>query len=112
MFQAASRYYKEFGNLLVPKNYKTKDRLSLGSWIQTQRRVKKGILPGILTDERIKKLNSIGMIWDNLFDYSFEQSYTYAKAYYEENGDLDVLNRYVTPDGFALGQWVTNLRSS
>ena len=111
MFAAASWYREEYGNLIVPKRYKTIEGYSLGSWVDTQRRVKKGIVPGIMTEERVEKLESIGMVWDNFSDFNFEQNYRYARDYYEKHQNLDVAALYVNSDGFALGQWISNLRS-
>jgi superfamily II DNA or RNA helicase len=110
MFAAASKYYEEYGDLLVPRRYKTTEGLSLGVWTGTQRRVKNGTIPGILTEERIEKLDSIGMVWDNMSELSFESSYLYAKTYYETYGNLDVIISYETSDGFALGEWISRLR--
>ncbi|MCL2773481.1 MAG: Helicase associated domain protein [Oscillospiraceae bacterium] len=110
MFAAAKRYHDDYGNLFVPKRYKTEEGLSLGSWIETQRRVKSGSIPGIMTGERVEKLNSIGMVWQKLSDFNFERSYQYAKTYYEEHGNLDIVVDYETADGFALGEWICNMR--
>jgi superfamily II DNA or RNA helicase len=110
MWAAASRYYGEYGHLLPPKRYKTAEGFSLGSWIETQRRVKNGSVPGILTGDRIMKLNSIGMVWDRLSDVCFLNNYQYAMAFYEKHGHLDVVVSYITSDGFALGRWLCNLR--
>ena len=109
-YHAASLYAAEHGNLEVPKKYTTEEGLSLGLWLITQRRVRSGKQSGILTDSQIARLDSIGMVWDNLSDAAWEQSFEYAKAYYAEHGDLFVPARYRTPDGFALGKWITNLR--
>ena len=61
---AAKQWYQENGNLRVPKNYVTASGLTLGSWIQTQRRVYTGTVTGNLTEEKVRKLNEISMIWD------------------------------------------------
>ena len=110
MYSAAKNYFNLHGDLLVPKKCRTYDGLSLGVWIMTQRRVKNKSIPGILTDARIEKLNNIGMVWDNLAEYSWEGSYHAAKLYYEKNGTLDVPSRYKTDDGLFLGSWICNLR--
>lgn len=41
---------------------------------------------------------------------SWDIYYAHAKAYYEENGDLQVPAKYVTPDGYVLGHWISNQR--
>lgn len=63
-FQRLLHYKSEFGHVNVPVSYKTPDGLSLGCWCNTQRRIYRGNLNGILTEERIKKLNSIVFLWN------------------------------------------------
>lgn len=108
-YEVAKKYYQENGNLKVPKSYVTVDGMALGSWIQTQRKVRQHTIAGQLSPERIRKLDEIGMIW-NIRNSNFEEAYAQLKGYYEEHGDVDVKSRYVTPDGYALGKWINNLR--
>ena len=106
---AARQYYREKGNLKVPKSYLTQTGLTLGSWIQTQRRVRAGSVTGNLSEEKVRKLDEIGMVWDSK-DQSWNEALRELQAYYEEHGNLDVKARYVTEHGFRLGRWVCNLR--
>lgn len=106
---AARQYYREKGNLKVPKSYQTQTGLTLGSWIQTQRRVRAGSVTGNLSEEKVRKLDEIGMVWDSK-DQSWNEALRELQAYYEEHGNLDVKARYVTENGFRLGRWVCNLR--
>ena len=107
---AAKQWYQEKGNLRVPKNYVTASGLTLGSWIQTQRRVYTGTVTGNLTEEKVRKLNEIGMIWD-VRDHGWNEALTELQAYYKEHGNLDIRARYETADGFKLGRWICNLRT-
>lgn len=107
---AARQYYQEKGNLKVPKSYLTSTGLTLGSWIQTQRRVRAGSVTGNLSEEKVRKLDEIGMVWDSK-DQSWNEALRELQAYYEEHGNLDVKARYVTEHGFRLGRWVCNLRT-
>ena len=111
MFEHAKKYYRENGDLDVPKRYVTPDGFTLGTWINTQRMVHEGKSNGILTEERVKKLESIGMRWESVRDVAWEKNYAAAKAYYEENGNLLVNvsdNKY---HGVALGRWIAQLRT-
>ena len=110
-FSCAEQYFLEHGNLEVPRRYKTVDGYSLGNWIFTQRRVYAGEQYGSLSEERIKKLESIGMVWDSTRDLNWQRSYSAAKAYFEANGNLQVPINYVTDDGIRLGAWISNLRT-
>lgn len=107
---AARQYYREKGNLKVPKSYLTQTGLTLGSWIQTQRRVRAGSVTGNLSEEKVRKLDEIGMVWDSK-DQSWNEALRELQAYFEEHGNLDVKARYVTENGFRLGRWVCNLRT-
>ncbi len=109
-FAAAKEYADEYGDLKVPKRYKTPDGLSLGYWIGVQRAVHAGSRSGTLTPGQIERLNGIGMVWENQLESAWGHGFDHAKAYYEAFGDLLVPARYKSPDGFALGSWIYNLR--
>ena len=112
MFGYAKAYYLEQGNLDIPKRYKTKEGYSLGSWLNTQRLVYAGKIPGVLGKERIQKLEQIGMSWKNRYDLSWERYYKALCAYKHQNGNIDVPANHVTPEGLDLGKWICNLRQA
>ena len=107
---AAKQWYLQKGNLRIPKNYVTETGLTLGSWIQTQRRVHSGTAAGSLTEERVRKLDEIGMVW-NLKNQGWNEALKELQTYYQEHGNLDIKARYETADGFKLGRWICNLRT-
>ena len=111
MYRYAQRYVGENGDLEVPKRYITPEGYSLGAWIQTQRLVRAGKTPGILTDAQIELLDKIGMRWESVRDVAWEKYYAAAKQYYADHGDLLVSisdNKY---KGVALGRWIAQLRT-
>lgn len=110
-YEEARTYFKEHGDLNIPHRYITESGIALGSWIQTQRAVRRGRAPGNLTDDQIIKLDSIGMIWDNVNELRWEEGFRHAKEYYEKYGDLDVKVQYVCDDGYRLGSWIVNNRT-
>lgn len=112
MYEEAKKYYEQNGNLEIPKRYKTPDGYSLGIWILTQKRVYNGLVGGILTQERIYKLNKIGMIWKSHRDMLWQRYFDAAKSYSKIHGNLDIPALYITDDGLKLGNWITNLRTS
>lgn len=63
MYQYACVYYSNFGNLDVQACYKTPEGYALGGWIRAQRNIYLGTQNGNITEERIKKLEKIGMNW-------------------------------------------------
>ena len=108
-YASAKQYYEENGNLEVPARYITEEGYALGSWINNQKAIRKGTIVGKLTEDQIKKLNDIGMIWDSL-DYFWEQSFISAKEYYLAHGNLDVPTNFKSKDGKHLGNWVLRQR--
>lgn len=106
-FSQASMYYAEHGNLQIPVQYTTPAGLSLGSWLQIQRLVRKGKRGGKLTQQQIERLDSIGMQWDGRAELAWNRAYASAQSYYREHGDLMIPSRYKDETGFALGQWIT-----
>jgi len=87
--------------LKVIKNYVTQDGLTLGGWIQTQRRIYNGSITGNLTADKIEKLNLIGMVW-NVNGGKFSRAYEELKLYHDTYGNLDIKARYVSLSGFCL----------
>lgn len=110
-FAYAKAYYESYGNLLVPAKYKTEDGYRLGAWISNMRqRELDGEYKGVLTQDRIDRLNAIGMKWDAL-SVKWEENYLEATRYYLREGNLQVPSGYKTESGFALGAWIRNLRN-
>ena len=112
MFAEAKRYYEQHGNLDVPKRYKTPGGYSLGNWLMTQRRVYSGAVGGVLTADRISKLDSVGMVWDSHRDVQWARFLGAARDYAALNGDLNIPAQFVTDDGVKLGRWIANLRTA
>lgn len=110
MLAEAKNYYREHGDLMVPARYKTQSGLSLGSWLNVQRRIFNGRADGFLTEEQIAQLDALGIVWDSYLDCTWERRYLEAKAYYEEHGNLLVPADYVTDTGAALGVWIMRMR--
>lgn len=110
-YAAAKEYFAEHGDLLPSVTDKAYHGVKLGRWIAQLRSYRKsGSGSAYLTDERIKLLDEIGMVWD-VPDYLFEKNYAALLDYYKENGNADVPSYYVTADGLRLGAWVFNTRS-
>lgn len=110
MYEKAKDYYTQNGNLEIPYRYKTPDGYSLGHWLLTQKRVRAGDTPGILSTDRIAKLDAIGMVWSGYRDLAWERYYDAAKEYYSTFNNLNVTAKYTTKDGVNLGAWIVRLR--
>ena len=106
--EEARKFREQFGDLQVPAKYKTKDSYPLGKWINNARKRRND---GMLTEERIRQLDQMGMIW-SVFDAKWEQGYALAMNYAAKHGDLNVPVNYTTEEGEKLGAWILNQRTA
>ncbi len=109
-YTAAKTYAEKFGHLDVPNKYCDENGVKLGKWIAKLRiwhktREQKDLL----TENRIKKLEEIGMVW-SLREHQFEEKYNAARAYFQKHGNLIVPSSYYDENGIALGAWIRALR--
>ena len=111
MFARLVQFKKQCGHVNVPANYKTPDKVALGNWCGYQRKIRRGQSNGVLTSDRIQKLDAIGFLWEPAED-AWKRGYDYAARYKDEKGNLDVPSLYKTEDGFALGRWIQVNRSA
>ncbi|MCZ7430163.1 DEAD/DEAH box helicase [Streptomyces sp. WMMC1477] len=77
----------------------------VGQWVSEQRRA---FSDGVLRPHRWELLDELGMVWD-VADARFQHGLLAARAYFEEYGTL-CAPRDAVMDGFAVGQWLENLR--
>ena len=67
-YQEAKRYFEAHGDLKVPVNYVSPEGYALGKWVKRQRYTSQNPEKSgaVLTEERIAKLDAIGMIWNKM----------------------------------------------
>ena len=67
-YQEAKRYFEAHGDLRVPVNYVSPEGYVLGKWVQRQRYTRQNPEKscGALTEERMERLDAIGMIWNKM----------------------------------------------
>ena len=123
MYELAKKYYEHYGNLKVPQKFKTKNGYeidengyNLGFWIANQRVKYKN---DTLFEDRMKKLEEIGMTFKNINGDTWNKMRELAKKYYEHYGDLKIprsfktVNGYeVDEKGYTLGAWINTQRFS
>jgi len=109
MYERASHYYSENGNLSFPRECQ-KENSPLITWLNTQRKIRAGKALGELTVERIKKLDAIGMRWENVNDVSWKRNFDAYKRYVKNGGDLLVPYNFVMENGVEIGRWLCMLR--
>lgn len=112
-YSLCKEYYIKYGNLSVPFNYEVTingEVIKLGQWINLQRMSYKG-KRAKLSDEKIKMLEEVGMIWEfsSIKEKEWIRKYELLKAYYDTNGDLFVPHNY-TVDGVNLDSWLIRQR--
>ena len=123
MYELAKKYYKHYGDLKISRKFKTingykadENGYNLGTWISSQKAYYK---KGSLSEDKIKKLEEIGMIFKNINDVTWNMTYELAKKYYKHYGDLKIprsfktVNGYeVDEKGYTLGAWINTQRFS
>ena len=73
--------------------------LRLGGWVSKQRQDK-----ATLTVEQIKRLDSIGFIWD-VHDELWEENFAALQKFHEREGHCSVPHKFMF-EGILLGRWV------
>ena len=99
-------YHGRFGNLLVPGNYVV-GPYALGSWIREQRKKRKR---GCLDEQRIRELDSLGMVWEAVDRELWLRTYEHAKDYLSTHADIP--KEYRTEDGILLRNWLIRQKSA
>jgi len=99
--QETLKYKEQSGNPNAPKNYKMPQKYPLGAWQKAQRFFYQ---KGILSPDRIKRLEEIGFEWDP-HEAAFKKGMQGTIMYKKQFGKPNAPNGYVTPEGFKLGQW-------
>jgi len=99
-------YYQVNGNIDVPSSYVV-NGISLGRYVVKLRQARKS---GNLSRKEIEMLDNYNMVWDKN-EESFVIGYKYAKAYYEEQGNLLVPATYIF-DSYPLGGFIRKQRAN
>lgn len=104
-FIEAKNYSEEYGNLSVPKNYRSNTDFPLGIWIQRQRSLYKNKK---ISDDRIKRLTDVGMNWN---PDNWKSRFDLVKQYYEEHGNINISQKEVI-QGVWLGKWILSQKKA
>lgn len=118
-FSALRQYAQEHGSCHVPQNYRTPEGYPLGTWVDSQR---KAYRKRTLSEEQICALNALGMAWERR-EERWQNGYAHVAEYCRRFGmeeaainslsgtqqsvqPIVIARNYVSPDGFALGEWL------
>ena len=126
-YKLAKSYYEYYGNLNVNRNFKTKngidyneDGIQLGRWVYVQRLGINGDNSVIMTPERIRLLEEIGIRMNSIIsEEQWMSKFALAKKYYEYYGNLEIPATFKTKngvdydgDGVNLGNWLFSQRKA
>lgn len=100
-FHLAEVFFREHGHLRITAKHSPR----LAKWIIDQR---KKYRDDLLTDEQYQRLTKIGMVWEP--EDKWAVKFEAARAFYVENGHLDIPATHVTADGITLGAWYRGVR--
>ena len=110
-YTEAKAYFEKNGDLNININYLTPTGYPLGKRIHQIRSYRKsGIKNSFITEERIVKLDQLGMIWSTS-DYIWEKNYEAALGFYKKNGHLDIPLDFIAENGVKAGVWIRNIRN-
>ncbi len=111
-YQAAVNYQKKHGNLDIPSGYVDENGIRIGAWISSIRDARKNVHSkrAQLTEEQIRKLDDLGMIWGSKQDLLWNKNYMAVRAYHQQHGNIDIPVAYQTPEGLRIGKWIRRRR--
>ena len=108
-YAEAALYCEKHGSLNLAPKYVSPSGIRLGAWVENQRAY---YLKGELSDDKIRRLEAIGMLWEGRNDRQWLRAYGAAARYFQQYGDLNVPYQYVSPEGIRLGYWVVRQRAA
>jgi hypothetical protein len=104
MFSALTEYKRKHGDCNVPQKWS--ENRQLGTWVSTQRQVKrKAKLPKGL----VRRLDALGFVWDPANEH-WEEMFAALEKYAHVHGNCKVSRDY--PDNPRLGAWVIKQRAA
>jgi superfamily II DNA or RNA helicase len=100
-FSALQDYVAKHSHARVSANFITSDGFRLGAWVARQRANKE-----TLETSRVRRLNTLGFIWDPL-EGLWEEGFSELRTFVAREGHARVPQHYVTESGYKLGSWVS-----
>ena len=105
MYDRLVKYTKRYKSITFTRNFD--DKHNLRQWICTQRLKYKR---NVLSLDQINRLESIGFIWENVYDKKWIEMYARLAAYKKQYKSMCVPERY--PADPPLASWVRNQRTN
>lgn len=95
-------FVEKEGHCRVPNNFESQDGYKLGRWVISQRSSRRKLMQ-IGRKEMLESLP--GWVWDAR-QANWDEGYAQLLRFVEREGHCRVLAKYVTADGYRLGQWL------
>lgn len=105
----AAAYHAAHGHLDVPHNWTSEDGFGLYQWLTDQRR---DLRAGTLDPGRGAQLAALGSTLQTKSQAAFQRGLHALDAYIAEHGHARVHRHYIAADGYRLGGWVSNKRTT
>ncbi len=102
-YAIAKQYYERHGTVNISPFTVDENGNRVGYWIGKQ---KSDYRKGRMKEERIALLEKLNIDWRSGDQISFDEKYEFAKAYYDQHGNLNISHRYITENGVHLGEWL------
>mgnify|MGYP001592065932 CR=1 FL=1 len=106
-FAQILQFKRRFGHCNVPRNYP--EAKGLGAWTSTQRQVRLGTRKGSLNEDRIRRLDEIGFVWDTV-SATWEERFSGLVQFKSKTGHCNVPRNW--PENPSLSHWVTTQRQN
>ena len=103
-FETISSFFRRKGHCRPPNDLMAGD-INLRTWIEYQRSNKNS-----LSEDQIRKLNSLGFSWDPVKE-KWEEAFILLKKFHEKHGHSRVPGNH-SEDGLKLGNWVMKQREN
>jgi len=105
MYSVLKDFHQREGHCNVLREYITEDGEKLGIWLKTQRHNRR---KGKLNEVQEQKFNEMSIIWNPT--ESWEYMYSLLLEFQKLEGNCNIPQNYITPDGKKLGVWLKNQR--
>lgn len=101
-FEKAKEYFEKFGAADAPVCYITEDGYKLGVWLS---KCRLRYANGTLETDKIRRLESINMVWNKDRTKDWDVCFRCVKEYAERNGNINIPSEYKV-DGIWLNKWL------
>ena len=102
-YAEAKSYYSKFGSLDVSSKYRTGREPEIYYWVILQRELYN---KGKLSDDKIERLNAVGMDWLSPVERAWENTYQKVCAYVRETHSPRIPVTYKNENGDMIGLWL------